>query len=162
MKPNNEELERRLDRFKIGLRNAGVKLTHQRIEIFREVAKSGDHPDVETVFEGVRRRLPTISLDTVYRTIWLLIDVGLLNTLGPQRDRMRFDANDKPHHHFVCIECGATQDFYCEQLDQIQLPEEVNSMGTVEMKQLEVRGVCSRCKKTAKAKQCARRKKGDT
>jgi len=40
------------------------------MEIFREVAQAGDHPDAEKVFQGVRERMPTVSLDTVYRTLW--------------------------------------------------------------------------------------------
>ena len=52
-----------MNHFKEGLRRSGVKLTHQRLEIFREVVKSSDHPDVETIYKGVRKRVPTVSLD---------------------------------------------------------------------------------------------------
>ena len=58
-------------------RGAGVKLTHQRMEVFREVALSGDHPDAETIYRRVRARIPTVSLDTVYRALWLLAELGL-------------------------------------------------------------------------------------
>jgi Fur family peroxide stress response transcriptional regulator len=55
-----EALQTRMNRFKGGLKRSGVKLTHHRLDIFREVAKSGDHPDAETVFKGVRERSPTV------------------------------------------------------------------------------------------------------
>jgi hypothetical protein len=58
------EVGRRLLRFKDAARKAGVKLTHQRLEIFREVASSIDHPAVEAVFRAVQSRIPTVSLDT--------------------------------------------------------------------------------------------------
>ena len=116
-----ENLKQRMDRFKEALKRAGVKLTHQRLEIFREVAKSGDHPDAETIYKGVRERIPPVSLDTVYRTLWLLLDLGLINTLGP-RDRVRFDANTSSHHHFICKKCGMTRDFNCEEFDRHEGP----------------------------------------
>jgi Fur family peroxide stress response transcriptional regulator len=134
-----------MELFKANLRRSGVKLTHQRLEIFRELAGSGDHPDAEAIFTGVRRRIPTISLDTVYRTLWLLLDLGLITTLGPSRDRTRFDANMKAHHHFVCSRCGTTRDFYSDEFDRLKIPDGAQKLGRVEKMQVEVQGVCSRC-----------------
>ncbi|MBW1971134.1 MAG: transcriptional repressor, partial [Deltaproteobacteria bacterium] len=76
MELNKQEIERRMERFNEICRNSGEKLTHQRIEIFREVAQTGEHPDAEKVHQGVRKRMPTVSLDTVYRTLWWLKDLG--------------------------------------------------------------------------------------
>ena len=89
----------RLEHLKTVAKKSGVKLTHQRLEIFRELAAAQDHPDAETLFRAVQRRMPTVSLDTVYRTLWMLHRLGLVTTLGPQRDGIRFDANLAPHHH---------------------------------------------------------------
>jgi Fur family peroxide stress response transcriptional regulator len=135
-------------------RSAGVKLTHQRMEIFREVARTRDHPDAETVYRGVRKRIPQVSLDTVYRALWLLSDLGLITTLGPARDRARFDANLCPHHHFVCLRCGLTRDFYSDAFDDSKLLRSVKTIGSVESAHLEARGVCQRCatKEVARSK----------
>ncbi len=149
MRLEPEAFKKRMDRFKDGLRRAGVKLTHQRLEIFQEVARSGDHPDAETVFKGVRERLPTVSLDTVYRTLWLLIDLGLLTTLGSMRERVRFDANMSAHHHFVCKRCGVTRDFHTAELDDRKIRDAVKALGRVEKTQVEVTGLCLRCSKKA-------------
>jgi len=138
-------LQERLTHFKEGLKLAGVKFTHQRLEIFKEVASSGEHPDAETIFRRVRQRMPSVSLDTVYRTLWLLVDLGLVNTLGPPREKMRFDANLKPHHHFVCMKCGLTRDFYSPELDQLPIPDEVQTLGAMKLAQVEVKGICVRC-----------------
>lgn len=145
MKTSKQEIERRMSRFNEVCRNSGVKLTHQRLEIFREVAQTGDHPEAESVYKGVRERMPTISLDTVYRTLWLLRDLGLINTLGPPRERTRFDANLSRHHHFVCIRCGLTRDFYNDELDKLKLPESVKDFGYVETTKVEVKGICRKC-----------------
>ena len=150
MKIASREIEQRMERFKKTCRHSGMKLTHQRMEIFREVAQTGEHPDAEKVFQGVRRRIPTISLDTVYRTLWLLKDLGLIMTLGATRERTRFDANLNHHHHFVCIQCGRTQDFYSDAFNKLKLPKSVSVFGHVETTQVEVKGVCLEC--TAKKK----------
>ena len=145
MKIGKREIEQRMERFEEVCRNSGMKLTHQRMEIFREVAQTGDHPDAEKVYQGVRKRMPTISLDTVYRTLWLLKDLGLITTLGPPRERTRFDANLSHHHHFVCIQCGLTRDFYSDEFDELRLPDSVKAFGRVETTQVEVKGVCLKC-----------------
>jgi Fur family peroxide stress response transcriptional regulator len=145
MSINKSEVEQRMKLFETVCRSEGVKLTPQRIEIFREVAQTGDHPHADQVFQRVRDRLPTVSLDTVYRTLWLLKDLGLVATLGTSREGTRFDANLKSHHHFVCGQCGFTRDFYCDDLDNVRLPESVDSLGEVKATHVEVRGICREC-----------------
>lgn len=145
MKIEPKEIDRRMRRFTRVCRESGAKLTHQRMEIFREVAQSGDHPDAEKVWQGVRKRLPKLSQDTVYRTLWWLKEMGLITTLGPPRERTRFDANLKRHHHFVCVRCGLARDFYSGDLDRLKLPESVQSIGHVETMQMEIKGVCRDC-----------------
>ena len=142
---DRREVEQRMTYFEAVCRREGIKLTHQRIEIYREIAQTGDHPDAEQVFQRVRKRLSTVSLDTVYRTLWLLNDLGLVITLGSSRERTRFDANLNSHHHFVCAQCGFTRDFYSTELDRIQLPDSVDSLGKIEATHVEVRGVCREC-----------------
>ncbi len=140
-----ESRQERLARLRKGLAGAGVKLTHQRLEIFLSVADSDDHPDAEAIYKAVRRRVPTVSLDTVYRTLWMLVDLGLISTVGLPKDRVRFDGNVEPHHHFVCTRCGRTADFTCPAFDRLAIPDAVKAMGSVEGAQVEVRGVCPSC-----------------
>jgi Fur family peroxide stress response transcriptional regulator len=144
------EIQQRMTRFKAAIRRAGVKLTHQRLEIFSEVARTGEHPDAERVYRGVRKRLPTVSLDTVYRTLWLLLDLGVITTLGPPRERVRFDANMRAHHHFVCTHCGRARDFYSPAFDALKVPAAVRAWGRVDRTLVEVRGRCARCAKKPK------------
>jgi Fur family peroxide stress response transcriptional regulator len=140
-----DELAARLARFQTVCRDAGLKLTHQRIEVFREVASSNDHPDAEAVFQGVRERVPTVSLDTVYRTLWLLEDLGLVATLGPRCGRTRFDAKVDSHHHFVCESCGLVRDFENAEFDALSVPDDVRRLGDVSRVHVEVRGWCAEC-----------------
>jgi len=124
-----------------------VKLTHQRLEIFREIAGRLDHPDAETVFRGVRARVPTVSLDTVYRTLWLLDGLGLITTLGPRRESVRFDPNLEHHHHYVCVQCGLAKDFESAELNVVTIPASVKKYGSILTTHVEVRGLCAACAK---------------
>jgi Fur family peroxide stress response transcriptional regulator len=145
------EVVRRIDGFKAAFKKAGVKLTRQRLEIFGEVAASIEHPDAEMVFRAVQVRMPTVSLDTVYRTLWLLSDLGLISRLGPRRESVRYDANLARHHHYVCLRCGLTRDFESPALDAVRIPAAVRDLGSVVTTQVEVRGLCATCAKAKTA-----------
>lgn len=147
---NAAELARQVERFQAACRAAGVKLTHQRLEIFHEVMASHEHPDAEAVFRAVRRRMPTVSLDTVYRTLALLHELGFVTTLGPHRESLRYDANTAPHHHFVCVRCGLARDFQEPDLEALGVPAAVRELGTVAEMHLEVRGLCTACARKAR------------
>lgn len=147
MRVEEAELSKRLERFRAACRKAGVKLTQQRLEIFREVASTLEHPDAEDVYRGVRERVPTVSLDTVYRTLWMLHDLGLVTTLGPRGGSMRFDANGTPHHHYVCVRCGLVRDFESPKLLELEIPRGVGAFGSVQATRVEVRGLCRKCAK---------------
>ena len=149
-KSEANHVERRLEHLQAAARKAGVKLTHQRLEIFRELAATEEHPDAESLFRAVQRRMPTVSLDTVYRTLWMLHGLGLVTTLVPQRDGVRFDANLQPHHHYVCVRCGLVRDFESADLNRLPLPEAVKQLGSIADAHVEVRGLCARCLKQQK------------
>ena len=159
MEPVGGGVARRLEQFKAACKKAGVKLTHQRLEVFREIAANTEHPDAETVFRGVRERVPTVSLDTVYRTLWLLDGLGLITTLGPRRESVRFDPNLEHHHHYVCVQCGLAKDFESADLNVLAIPAPVKKFGSVMATHVEVRGVCAACaKETASGRSKTARK----
>ncbi len=145
MAVGQDEIERRIAAFTEACRQAGVRMTHQRMEIFREVAKTDEHPDAETIYTRVRRRIPVISLDTVYRTLTTFEKLGVVSRVYALCDRARFDALTSPHHHFVCAQCGMLRDFWSPEADALGIPEEVQSWGVVKSIHVEVRAVCSKC-----------------
>ena len=75
------DVQMRLDYFETRCKELGLRITRQRQEIFRAVAQSNAHPSAETVFLQVRESLPNVSLDTVYRTLSSLEEMGLLHQL---------------------------------------------------------------------------------
>ncbi len=141
-----EDVRRRVEQLVEACRANGLKVTHQRTEVFRELARTEEHPDAETVWKRVRRRVSSISRDTVYRTLALLEEQGLVRKVDPLHERARFDANMDRHHHFVCTQCGTVRDFYSEELDAFEPPEEVRGWGDVRFVQVQLRGVCVKCR----------------
>jgi len=142
----HHNLQSEIDAFCNACHQLGIKVTQQRLEIFREVAQSHEHPDAETVFHGVQSRLPTVSLDTVYRTLKTLTELGFITTLGSRQDSLRFDAKKQPHHHYVCVTCGKVQDVEDDDLlDVKNVQRAMGAYGSVQSAQLEVRGICNAC-----------------
>jgi len=139
------EVERRVASFSQALRESGLRLTHQRLEVAREIARTETHPDTETVYREVRTRVPTISLDTVYRTLAVLEAMGLVEQVDVTAGPKRFDANLEPHHHFLCTQCGLVRDVYDPGLDGLGVPDVVEGLGKVESIRVQLRGVCRRC-----------------
>ena len=115
-----DEVARRVERLSRGLRDAGLRLTHQRLEVVRVIAADETHPDVEAVYRAVRERVPTISLDTVYRTLATLAERGLISRVQFTAGAARYDANPARHHHFVCTRCGLIRDVEDADLDAIR------------------------------------------
>ncbi|OQC68957.1 MAG: Peroxide-responsive repressor PerR [candidate division Hyd24-12 bacterium ADurb.Bin004] len=137
--------DRALAKLKETLETNCLRMTQQRIEVYLAVAASGCHPCVSEVHEMVRETLPTVSLDTVYRTLWKLSELGLIAPVSSSGDRVRFDAYMRRHHHFVCARCGAVYDFDSPSLDEIRIPEEAWSLGYVWNSHMELRGICLGC-----------------
>ncbi len=139
------DIERRLEAFAGTCRRQGLKLTHQRTEVFRELAASTEHPDAETIYRRVSRRIPSISRDTVCRTLATLEAHGLVRRAEMLAGSARFDANMDRHHHFVCNRCGRVYDFYSEAFDEIALPKALADLGCIESCHVQLRGICADC-----------------
>jgi Fur family transcriptional regulator, peroxide stress response regulator len=145
MSLTREEIDARMAAFMEACRREGVKITHQRMEIFREVASTEEHPDAEQIFTHVRERIPFVSLDTVYRALALVEQLRLVSRVHVVSDRARFDANTHPHHHYICSRCGLIRDFCSEEVDNLKIPTEIKSWGTVVSQRLQVEGTCVNC-----------------
>jgi Fe2+ or Zn2+ uptake regulation protein len=86
----------------------GLRLTNPRRVVLEVVRGTESHPTAAGVHRAVRRRLPRVSLGTVYRNLRLLVAEGLVQELpGPHA---RFDGNLAEHHHFTCLGCGRMAD----------------------------------------------------
>jgi Fur family peroxide stress response transcriptional regulator len=136
-----------LSAFERACRDAGLKLTHQRLEIFRELAMATDHPSAEALHQRLRRTIPTISLDTVYRTLATFASQGLINKVETVESQARFEATVFRHHHLICSRCREINDFQWPAIDEASLPEEITPWGRIDTRNVVVYGVCNKCLK---------------
>ena len=121
------------------------KVTPQRLAICEFVLSSKEHPTVEQVYQAVRKKYPTLSLATVYQTLHLLTEIGMLQELGTRDGISRYDSDTSPHINIICLNCGAIQDYKSKSV------EEFLSQITRELKRpligqhLEIYSYCDQC-----------------
>jgi Fur family peroxide stress response transcriptional regulator len=89
--------------------------------------------------------MPSISRDTVYRTLSTLETEGFVRKAEALVEKARYDANLDRHHHFICTVCGKISDFYSGALDHLPIPKSVEALGEIGSVQVQVRGTCLRC-----------------
>ena len=124
---------------------AGLKVTQQRLEIYRELLESHDHPSAETLHKRLASRLPTLSLDTVYRTLATFEQCKVVQRLETKESQARFEAMTTRHHHFLCTQCGKAVDFIWPDFDAIGLPAGLSSIGAIESTNVVIDGQCTGC-----------------
>ena len=91
------------------LKKLGIRLTPQRLAIAEVVVNSGDHPSVKEISSRVKEFFPYVTLATVYSTLTVLEQVGIVREL-PFQKQSRYDANLSPHANLVCVGCGSVHD----------------------------------------------------
>ena len=96
------KVEEKLKELKKRCGEANMRLTPQRIEVLKMIASVTSHPNAEMVYDEVRKVMPTISLDTVYRTLASLEELGLIFKVDNELPKTRYDADLSPHCHFIC------------------------------------------------------------
>lgn len=124
-------------------------MTHQRQVILEELRRTRSHPTADEVYEIVRKRLPRISMGTVYRNLEILSQCGEIQKLQPGRVQMRFDGNPKVHYHITCTGCGRILDAPLEASDDI-LKSLENTLGDLTKHgilghKFEFLGLCESC-----------------
>jgi Fur family peroxide stress response transcriptional regulator len=143
-------IEEQMDAFRAKCRQRSLKITPQRIAVYKALLESTEHPCAEAVFRQVRQTLPSISLDTVNRTLLTLSDIGAAFVVEGSGDAKRFDANLKNHQHFKCVKCKRIIDFHHEPFDSIDIPENLMAGFAVLRKTVYLEGYCDLCKKNHK------------
>ena len=125
-----------------------VRNTKQRSIILEELRKVKSHPTADELYMMVRKRIPKISLGTVYRNLENLAEAGIILKLEYSEGQKRFDGNTMPHTHFRCTECSSVEDIPFN----VNIPE-INKRLTwtktheVEGARLEYFGLCPECVK---------------
>jgi Fur family peroxide stress response transcriptional regulator len=140
------QTEEQVNAVKARCRERGLKVTPQRMAVYRVLVETTEHPSAEVVFRKVRETFPSISLDTVNRTLLTLNDIGAAFVVEGSGDAKRFDANLKNHQHFKCVKCKRIIDFHHEAFDFIDIPENLTDRFTVLRKTVYLEGYCDLCR----------------
>ncbi|MBN1505185.1 MAG: transcriptional repressor [Candidatus Eisenbacteria bacterium] len=133
------------------LEDRTLRTTRQRKIILEELRKVKYHPTADDLYLAVRRRLPRISLGTVYRNLDLLSRAGLIQKLEVGGTRKRFDGDTEGHCHRRCVACGKVEDVYLRGLDAV-MRRAVKAMTDYEVVSYHVEfvGYCRDCRSKAK------------
>ena len=122
------------------------RMTHQRQVILDEIRKVNTHPTADEVYELVRKRLPRISLGTVYRNLESLSARGLIQRIGPASQQMRFDGVTKDHYHLRCVSCGRVEDAPMISVGDLEDAVRNQSDYSITGHRLEFLGICPECR----------------
>jgi len=123
----------------------GLAATHQRQIVYEAVIASRGHYSPEQIYASVRKRIPSISLATVYNNLRLFVARGLLREVSPHASTLLVDGNLKPHHHLVCSRCKSVQDIEADFIDFKRLSPHVPDGFDLTQPVVEVFGLCRRC-----------------
>lgn len=129
------------------LRERGFKVTPQRLAIYNYLASTKAHPNAEMIFKDLQPVYPTMSLATVYKTMEILREIGLVQVLNIGEDSFRYDAFTLNHPHVRCMSCGRVDDI--EEIDAASFVESVASSTNYRLmgQQFYFFGVCQECQK---------------
>lgn len=126
-------------------RENDLRLTPQRLEVFKALAKTTEHPSADDILKKVRKRIPNISHDTVYRTLTWLAENKLIFQVGVVNGMARYDANLDMHAHYVCENCGMVGDIFSDRLRNMSFDSLVPNTFSLKNVLLEFRGCCEKC-----------------
>ena len=125
------------------LTDAGIRPSIQRLEIFEFISSCRSHPTAEEIFSFLRRNNPTLSRTTVFSSVKLLADKGLVNDIDIASDSTRYDSKlYAPHAHFICRYCRKIIDI---PFDMSQLP--APSGYKCDNVNVYFKGICPECDK---------------
>lgn len=128
----------------------GLRLTAQRRVVLDAVRGSDGHPTADEVFRAARVRLPRISLGTIYRTLGVLRDLGLVRELHFGRTEGRYEEETGHHHHAVCSECGRIDDVPAAAFEDLTRRAKAVTSFEVTAHRLEFVGTCPTCRSKSK------------
>lgn len=140
-----EESKDKLDTFRKRCKEKGLKITPQRIAIYKALLASKEHPSAETVYGKIREVLPNVSFDTVNRTLNTLSEIGAAFIVEGSGDVRRFDGNLVNHQHLKCVKCKKIFDFSHKTFENIAVPEKLSGSFKVLRATVYIEGLCQSC-----------------
>jgi len=103
------------------------------------------HPSPELIYASVRKKIPTISLATVYKNVRTFLESGMLREVSFHHGSLRVEPNEHEHHHLVCVRCKQITDLDAESLGPVRVKDRLPRGFQVTRITVDVLGVCAAC-----------------
>lgn len=123
----------------------GIPVTHQRQVLYEVMKSMHGHPSPEEVYAKVKKKIPAISLATVYKNIHLFVESGVFREVSMHHGTVRVEMNGEAHHHMVCSKCKAITDIGEKELGLVAKRNRLPGGFLVERYAVDVIGVCAEC-----------------
>ncbi|MCI5222178.1 MAG: Fur family transcriptional regulator [Candidatus Electrothrix sp. AR4] len=122
-----------------------LRMTHQRELILEELGRCHSHPTADALYERIKKKLPRISLATVYRNLEILSEAGMIKKLEISGRQKRFDRELEQHDHIFCVQCRRVDDIKFNQGRLVSLDAEHNQGYKISGCRVEFFGICPKC-----------------
>ncbi|MEB2309705.1 MAG: transcriptional repressor [Candidatus Brocadia sapporoensis] len=122
-----------------------MKITPQRLMIFKVLENNTSHPSAENVYKKVREIYPSVSFTTIYKTLETLRELGEVKEFIIDNNRKHYDPNTNTHHHIICSSCKKILDVFEDFSSYIKLPDVIKKDYTVSGFQIFFHGICKEC-----------------
>lgn len=123
----------------------GIAVTHQRQVLYEVMQGMDGHPSPEEIYARVKRKIPSISLATVYKNIHLFVESGVLREVSLHHGSQRLEMNAEEHHHLVCSKCKSIEDIDESSLGALPKRRKLADGFLVERYSVDVIGICAKC-----------------
>lgn len=130
--------------------NPKIRMTKQRQVILEELCKVTSHPTADEMYQMIRKRLPKISLGTVYRNLEILSELGMVLKLDVGGTQKRFDGNVENHYHARCKHCGSVSDIHMSINADVEAQAQLCTDFNIQRHSLEFTGVCPACQEAGR------------
>lgn len=124
------------------LKDHGIKPSHHRMKIYEYLVTHRNHPNVDMVYQELIREIPTLSRTTLYNTLNLFLEKGVVQLITIAENEMHYDADVSIHGHFLCKECKNIYDIWLED-NTFDLPDLEDF--EVDESHIYFRGTCPAC-----------------
>lgn len=135
MKPSIEDFEEEL-------KKKNIHLSYQRLKVLEYLVENQCHPPVDQIFKDLQKNISTLSKTTVYNTLKVLVEAGLVRILTIEDNETRYDIVVENHGHFKCEDC---KEIYNFSIDTDSLLSEDLCGFKIDDKNVYFKGICPRC-----------------
>ena len=129
------------------MRKKGINPSHHRIKIYEYLYGNETHPTADTIYKALSKDIPTLSKTTVYNTLSIFLEKGLVSSLTIDENEVRYDYKTYPHAHFKCIKCGRVYDIDLK-INPIK-KDKIEGHKIIEQ-HIYLKGICKKCLKKEK------------